>query len=154
MTQEERTVVHPDLHLLRLTDLRGTAYFEFRPGLYVGAHWSPESVYLTEEAFNLVLPMLERHHAGVQYYGETVLGGGVCRALAADLLALVADLQKAFTPIQVRRLLSPADVPDLLFDEPAAFEWQRAALAATCVQLAGWLTASAERRGQVTVFGL
>lgn len=42
------------LRLLTRDALTGTAYVEFQPGAYCGEHWKETSVYLEEEAYQLV----------------------------------------------------------------------------------------------------
>jgi hypothetical protein len=141
--------------LLRLGELHGTGYIEFRLGAYAGDHWSPDSVYLTEPDFEVVLPVFERHRGNFNYYGDTSLSGPVCAAIAAELRAVAQASEGAATPADLRTSLQPAHLAELASQwGPSGFADGKYGLAATCRELADWLQAAAGTSGRVTVLGL
>jgi len=82
-------------------ELPDTAYFEFLPGPYRGYHWVEGSVYLQEEIFCLIERVLQRHHPGLDHYGQ-------CSIPASEWSSIISDLEQLAK--QARSALSLADL--------------------------------------------
>lgn len=48
--------------------LEGTDYFELLPGQYKGSCWGPESVFMKEQVFAYLEPLLVKHIDGYDHY--------------------------------------------------------------------------------------
>ena len=71
-----------------LTDvgiLKGTGYFELLPGRYTGKCWNAESVFLTEDAFAHVEPMVDKHRPGFDRYSFREIPRSQWMPIVADL---------------------------------------------------------------------
>ncbi len=50
------------------SELHGTCYFEFLPGSYQGKCWNEQSVFLAEEVFSLIEPVIQRQAPDFSHY--------------------------------------------------------------------------------------
>lgn len=62
------------IHLIRSTaELSGTCYFEFLPGPYRDECWNEGSVFLAEDVFGLIEPIIARHEPDFDHYSFVVI---------------------------------------------------------------------------------
>jgi hypothetical protein len=75
--------------------LRGTCYFEFLPGIYKGQCWNEGSVFLSEEAFSYLEPVIQRHESRFDHYAFTEISKSTWMKIVADLERLTEKLGEA-----------------------------------------------------------
>ncbi len=84
------------LRLIRNTsDLRGTCYFEFLPGKYKKKCWNDESVFLDEETFALIEPIIARHERGFDHYSFVEIQRHTWIGIIIELKGLVLCVRGA-----------------------------------------------------------
>jgi hypothetical protein len=76
-------------------DLRGTCYFEFLPGEYKEECWNDESVFLAEETFALIEPIIARHEPRFDHYSFIGIRRPVWEGIIADLTHLASRVDGA-----------------------------------------------------------
>jgi hypothetical protein len=77
------------IRLIRNTaELRGTCYFEFLPGTYKGQCWNEESVFLAEEVFGLIEPIIARHEPRFDHYAFVAIRRDTWSRITTDLKGL------------------------------------------------------------------
>ena len=84
-------------------DLPDTSYFEFLPGPYRGQHWAPESVYVQEEIFCLIEPIIRQHHPGYDHYSHSSIPAVEWSRIIADLQALATRARSANSLADLRQ---------------------------------------------------
>src|SRR4051794_827744 len=67
------------------TELQGTGYFELLPGEYQGQCWKAGSVFLAEDVFDLVEPVIARHEPRFDHYAFVAIPRPTWERIIADL---------------------------------------------------------------------
>lgn len=142
-----------DIRLFRnVSDLRGTCYIELLPGQYRGECWTLDSVFLTEEVFGFVEPIVERHVPAYDHYAFTEIPRSTWGPIIVDIDRVAERLCAVH---------SPGDLPELGY----VFRTTRdrlesdlgpncAALARVLRELTAWLADALERNDCVSVLGI
>ncbi len=155
--QESLTTVQgdrlEDVRLLRsVSELRGTCYIELLPGHYRGTCWTSESVFLTEEAFGFIEPIVYRHMPAYDHYAFTEILKSVWGHIIVDVRGVTERLGVARTP---------RDLPELgYFFETTRTNFERdlglncVTLARTLRELTEWVVDTLERNDCVSVLGV
>ncbi|MDY3555944.1 hypothetical protein R5W24_005090 [Gemmata sp. JC717] len=74
------------IRLIRDTaELSGTCYFEFLPGPYRGRCWNAGSVFLAEDVFGLIEPVIARHVPEFDHYSFVAVGRATWERVIPDL---------------------------------------------------------------------
>ena len=77
------------IRLIRDKDeLQGTCYFEFLPGEYQDQCWNDGSVFLAEDVFGLIEPIVARHEQRFDHHGFVGIRRPVWQPIIADLQRL------------------------------------------------------------------
>lgn len=66
-------------------ELQGTGYFELLPGEYKGQCWNGGSVFVAEEVFGLIEPVIERHERRFDHYSFVGIRRPAWERITADL---------------------------------------------------------------------
>ncbi|HVS38847.1 MAG TPA: hypothetical protein VMS17_25040 [Gemmataceae bacterium] len=67
------------------SELRGTCYFELLPGEYRERCWNDSSVFLAEEVFALIEPVIARHEPRFDHYAFVGTSRSTWERIIADL---------------------------------------------------------------------
>ena len=78
-------------------ELRGTCYFELLPGEYSGKCWNDGSVFLAEDVFGLVEPIIARHEPRFDHYSFIGISPTTWERIIADLGWLAERAENALT---------------------------------------------------------
>jgi hypothetical protein len=84
-------------------ELPDTSYFEFLPGPYRGEHWAAESVYVQEEIFCLIEPIIRQHHPGYDHYSHSSIPAVEWSKIIADLQLLANRARSATSLADLRQ---------------------------------------------------
>ncbi|MEX1098238.1 MAG: hypothetical protein WED34_19495 [Planctomycetales bacterium] len=85
-----------EIRLIRdKAELQGTCYFELLPGDYEGQHWNDRSVFLAEEVFGLIEPIIVRHEPRFDHYSFVGIRRPAWERIIADLERLAARTETA-----------------------------------------------------------
>ena len=135
-------------------ELPDTSYFEFLPGPYRGQHWAAESVYVQEEIFCLIEPIIRQHHPGYDHYSHSGIPASEWSKIIADLHALATRARSATSLADLRQ----AGVGFHRRGIDAEFEQDLGnnahALAQLADDLSRWLRETLRSHGMVTVLGM
>lgn len=72
------------------SDLEGTVYYEFQPGSYSGQHWKMGSVFVSDDAFDELEPVLSLHITHLDPLGPNIVETGTWALMAQDLRRVVS----------------------------------------------------------------
>ena len=142
------------IRLIRDTsELEGTCYFEFLPGEYQEQCWNEGSVFLAEETFGLIEPIIARNEPQFDHYSFVCISRSTWERIIADLLHLVESLRSA-TAID-----NLAGEIDFFFTTSAGefaedFRANADALAELARALVGWLREQLQQHECVSVLGM
>jgi hypothetical protein len=135
------------------TELQGTCYFEFLPGEYKEQCWNEGSVFLAEDVFRLIEPIIARHESLFDHYAFVGIQRSTWERIIADLERLAQRAERA------------SDVTDLVGDVEFFFTTTQAefarefrtnadALARLARELAGWVRERLREHDCVSVLGM
>jgi len=134
-------------------ELQGTYYFEFLPGEYKGQCWNEGSVFLAEDVFGLIEPIIARHEPRFDHYSfvnirrhawERIIGDLERLAECAERAAGVGDLAG-----QVAFIFSTTEA-----DFTREFRVNAGALGRLTQELAGWVRERLREHECVSVLGM
>jgi hypothetical protein len=135
------------------TELHGTCYFELLPGDYKGQCWNEGSIFVAEEVFGLVEPIIERHEPRFDHYSFVGVRRPAWERITADLERLAERAEGAAGVGDLR-----AEVR-FLFDQSEAefdrdFRTNADALARLVRELAKWVREQLRKFECVSVLGI
>src|SRR5262245_44510211 len=134
-------------------ELKGTVYFEFLPGPYKGQCWNESSVFLAEEVFGFIDPLISRHYHGEYYYSFSTIASGLWIGIASDLRNVSDALRKAKEFADVREQLGFA-FSNTEAEFAAAFSGNKESLARLAAELASWIEEQIAEREPISLLGL
>jgi hypothetical protein len=82
--------------------LRGTCYFEFLPGEYKRECWNDGSVFLDEETFGFIEPVIARHEPRFDHWSFVGIRRPVWEGIIADLARLAIRVDGATSVSDIR----------------------------------------------------
>lgn len=134
-------------------ELRGTCYFELLPGEYSGKCWNDGSVFLAEDVFALLEPVIARHEPRFDHYSFVGIAAHTWERIITDLEQLADRAEAA------------SNVGDILGEDGPFFttirtEFARSirtnadALARLARELIGWLRENLKSHDCVSVLGI
>ena len=134
-------------------ELQGTCYFELLPGEYGGRCWNDGSVFLAEDVFGLVEPIVTRHEPRFDHYSFVGIPRPTWELIITDLERLAERAETA------------ADVSDLRGDVGFVFtttkgEFARSfrtnadALAGLAREIVGWVRENLQKHDCLTIIGM
>jgi hypothetical protein len=134
-------------------DLRGTCYFELLPGEYKEECWNDASVFLDEETFALIEPIVARHEPRFDHYSFVGIRRAVWEGIMADMEQLAIRLDGATSISDIR------DAVGFFFttSEREFAEKLRSnaeALAKLIRELVAWLRSQLKEHESVSVLGM
>lgn len=134
-------------------ELEGTCYFEFLPGKYRGLCWNDESVYLAEDVFGLIEPIIARHVDGFDHYSFVGIRRSTWEWIIADLERLAHQAATAANIGELRGNIGFISAPT---EERFAshFRANADALAALARELSAWLRQQLQEHECVSVLGI
>jgi hypothetical protein len=143
-----------DIRLIKdKAELEGTAYFEILPGPYKDKCWNEGSIFIEEEIFGLIEPIIERHVPEFDHYSFIKIDRESWMLILNDLSELVVLLQAANTPNDLNGGIG------FIFNSTkdrfvTDFARNKEALAALIIELVSWLKEQLNDHYIVTVLGL
>lgn len=75
----------PILLIRDTAELSGTCYFEFLPGPYRDQHWNSDSVFLAEDVFELIQPIIVKYVPQFNYFSFTPIRWPEWKLIISDL---------------------------------------------------------------------
>lgn len=75
--------------------VQGTCYFEFLPGAYREQCWNDGSVFLAEDVFGLIEPIIARHEPQFDHYSFVGIRRPTWERIIADLERLTERAERA-----------------------------------------------------------
>lgn len=134
-------------------ELQGSGYFELLPDEYRGRCWNEESVFLAEETFGLIEPIIERHEPRFDHYSVVDIRRPAWERIAADLEQLAERLEQAALVDELR-----GEVRFLFTTTEAEFARQfrmnADALAQMARELAAWVRERLQNYESISVLGM
>jgi hypothetical protein len=105
----EDTVPAPEVVALRLIhdkrELDGTAYVELLPGRFNGECWIEGSLFIAEDAFEYVEPIVARHVPSYDHYEVTDVDSGTWGRIVHDLKMASQRLESVRSDAQLEDVL-------------------------------------------------
>jgi hypothetical protein len=134
-------------------ELNGSAYYELLPGPYAGRHWGERSVFLSEDAFNFIGWVIQRHSPDFNPFGPTRIAAATWQGIIADLnrFAKVLGKAKSIADIKVEW---PVPFDDLSGRFAAGFAATRTELTRMIDDLTKWLRTQLRDHDSLTLLGL
>ena len=133
--------------------LDGTAYIELLPGGYRDSCWNAGSVFLTEEVFGYVEPIIERHEPRFDHFAFVDVGRSTWNAILDDFADLARALRAASSVDEVAPSMG-FFYPGTKRDFAASFRENADALAALLDELGAWLREQLSRENVIAVLGM
>jgi hypothetical protein len=134
------------------TQLQGTCYFEFLPGEYKEQHWNDGSVFLAEDVFGLIEPIVARHEPRFDHLSFVGIRRRTWERIIADLERLAEQAERA------------ADIGDLVGEIGFVhmteaefanhFRANADSLAGLARELTGWVREQLREHEYVSILGL
>lgn len=143
-----------DIRVIRdKRELEGTCYFELLPGTYQGKCWNDNSVFISEEVFGFIEPVIERHEPRFDHYSFVGISKETWERIIPELKALARRLHAAQTFDDLRGEFR------YLLDTTAGqlgqnFETNSAALIRLLTDLCDWFKVQLQSHGCVSVLGM
>jgi hypothetical protein len=136
-----------------ISELRGTCYFEFLPGEYKEKCWNDESVFLIEETFALIEPIISRHEREFDHYSFVGIRRPIWEGIIQDLKGLAIQVEGASSIDDIR---GKVDFFFTTSEEEFAKEFKSNANAFAKVirELVAWLREQLETHECVSILGL
>jgi hypothetical protein len=134
-------------------ELQGTCYFELLPGEYKGQCWNDGSVFLAEDVFGLVVPIVTRHEPRFDYYSFVGIRRPAWERITADLERL-AERAKAAAGVgdlrgEVGFIFSPTEA-----EFAQDFRANADALTRLARELADWVREQLREYECVSILGI
>jgi hypothetical protein len=134
-------------------ELQGTCYIELLPGEYKGQCWNDGSVFLAEDVFGLVEPIIERHEPRFDHYSFVGIRRPAWERITADLERLAERAESAAgvgdLRGEVRFLFIPTEA-----EFARDFRANAEALAHLARELGGWVREQLREHECVSVLGM
>ncbi|MFP4346456.1 MAG: hypothetical protein ACLFU8_17355 [Anaerolineales bacterium] len=133
--------------------LEGTLYFEILPGEYKGRCWNEGSLFVDEEVFAYLEPIIEEHAPHFDHYAFVEIPPETWYLIIADLRDLRADLAEAESIEELRGRVgfifagSERDFAD-------HFEENRDSLRELLGELIVWLEDALETHATISLLGI
>ncbi|HYW06003.1 MAG TPA: hypothetical protein VE913_03550 [Longimicrobium sp.] len=134
-------------------ELDGTAYIELLPGGYRDSCWNVGSVFLTEEVFGYVEPIIERHEPRFDHFAFVDVERSTWDAILDDFAELARALRAAASADDVAPLLGFFYL-GTREQFAASFRENADTLAALLDELRIWLREQLARESVVAVLGM
>lgn len=135
------------------SELQGTCYFELLPGEYRGQCWNDESVFLDEDVFGLIEPIIARHEPQFDHYSFVGIRRPAWERIIADLERLAEHAGSAASISDLRGELGFLfTTTEREFDQN--FRASAEALAGLASELVGWLGDQLREHECVSVLGM
>lgn len=142
------------IRLIRdLNELRGTCYFEFLPGEFKQHCWNDGSVFLAEETFGFIEPIIVRHERKFDHYAFVGIRRHAWEQISADLAALANRCDRATS------IGDLADDVGFFFttteqEFAADFQASVADLSRLSSELANWLRSTLQEHECISILGM
>jgi hypothetical protein len=134
-------------------ELQGTCYFELLPSKYQGQCWNDESVFLAEDVFRFVEPIIARHEEYFDHYSFVEI-------LRPTWLKIIADLQRLAERAELAQNIDElrGEVSFLFASAKREFTQNfrsnAEALASLARELARWLLEHLRQHDCISVLGM
>ncbi len=86
-------------------ELEGTCYYEFQLGKFENEFWKEGSLYIDENAFQLILKRLEKYILNFNYYGVTVVHKNNWRKIITDFKEILPEIFKTKNYIELNKIV-------------------------------------------------
>jgi hypothetical protein len=135
----------------QLSELDGGDFLEIFPGPYKGRAWNEQSVYVEDEAFSLLTPIVLRHAPEFDNCGNTPISKESWIAIIKDLEALKRDLASANSVDALNLQFRNATISS---DFGSGFEENKRKLTVLIDDLSGWLNRELEKQTIISILGI
>ncbi|HEY8561888.1 MAG TPA: hypothetical protein VIL74_16060 [Pyrinomonadaceae bacterium] len=140
------------IRLLREGEFTGTLYFEFAPGGFSGNHWREDSVYLSDEVFELIEPVFVKTIPGFGRYSPNEISRSDWELIINEFQALKETLVRASALSELReKMWFYGKYETLFFDR---FDESRFAVLKLITDLNAWLRVQLTTHEKVSVLGI
>jgi hypothetical protein len=133
--------------------LEGTCYFELLPGKYSGKCWNDNSVFLTEEIWGFIEPVVRRIESRYDHYAFLDVPRSTWLAIVAELRRLSEQVRAASTPEAL-----PSDLGyfwrETKHDLATDFATNREALTSLFTDVSDWLEEQFREHEFVAILGI
>ena len=135
------------------SQLQGTCYFELLPGKYREQCWNDGSVFMAEDIFALIEPIIARHEPRFDHYSFVDIRPTTWNQIIADLerLAERAELAEDIGELREEVGFSFASRERAFAQE---FRANAEALSRLARELSGWLRDQLKRNECISVLGI
>jgi hypothetical protein len=140
--------------ITKTSDLEGTGYIEFLPGTYQNLHWNEGSVFLDEETFGYIEPIIERHVPYFDYFSFNEIPGYIWVKIVDDLIELKVILTNAQSINQFEGSIGlfMDNISKVCFTKN--FLVNKSNLADIIEDLTIWILEKSSEHGSITILGL
>jgi hypothetical protein len=134
-------------------ELQGTCYFELLPGEYGGQCWNDGSVFIAEEAFGLVEPIIARHEPRFDHHAFVDIPRPTWERIISDLERLA---ERAETPTHVGDLRGEVGFVFTTTEGEFArsFRTNADAFARLVREMVGWVRENLQKQVCVSILGI
>jgi hypothetical protein len=133
--------------------LEGTCYFELLPGEYNGVCWNDGSVFLAEDVFGLVEPIIARHEPRFDHYAFVGIPRPTWELIITDLERLAERAEAASAVSELR-----GEVGFVFITTEGEFardfRTNADALARLAREIVGWVRETMQKYDCVSVIGI
>ena len=91
--------------IMNRAELKGTCYVELLPGPYINKCWNEGSLFIEEEVFGYLEPIIQKHVPAYDHYDFTAIDQAQWFAIADDLDALKPLLVSAAAVAELQQLI-------------------------------------------------
>ena len=133
--------------------LEGTAYFELLPGMYRNKCWNRGSVFLNEENFGYIEPMVESCVEKYDHYSFVEVNRDKCEKILAQLLSLKRAVHESdsIDDLDGKIGFFFADTRERFAKE---FDKNKRDLEKMLSGLAGWIRQTIKEHERMSILGL
>ena len=136
-----------------LTDLNGTCYFEFLPGIYSGKCWNEKSVFIDDHIIGLIEPVFYRNINNYDHYSFMSADKETWLKITNELCELQNILRNSSDLEEVISNLSIA-FPTLTSALEENFNSTKSELVVLINELVIWVTKTLKSNSKISILGM
>lgn len=145
--------MNPILLIRETSELQGTCYIELLPGEYKGQCWNDGSLFLAEDVFGLVEPIIARHEPRFDHYAFVTVRRPAWEGITADLERLAERAESATGVDNLRGEVGFVSAPTEA-EFARDFRANADAIARLARELGGWVREQLRRHDCISVLGM
>ena len=142
-----------EIRIIRnLKELEGTCYFEFLSGPYKDKCWLPDSVYISEDAFDLIEPIFNKRIKKFDHFAFNEATSEEIQAVCKDLDTIFQQLNKCENISQLENTIKVGEQATKELSED--FDQNLAIFKIMVKELTEWLKQNAKEKGVISILGM